>query len=93
MNKADLIAAVAAKAGMTQKDTGAVINTFLGEVTGALAKKEKVQIMGFGSFGTRERKEHMVANLRNKGQKIKVAATTVPSFKAGKELKDAVAGK
>ena len=88
-NKQDLIAEVAAKTGLTKKDSEKAVNAFGEVVTEFLAKGEKVQLIGFGTFETRERAAREGRNPQT-GEAIKIAATVVPAFKAGKELKDAV---
>ena len=89
MNKTELIAAVAEKAGMSKKDTEAVINATLCTITEALKADEKVQLVGFGSFETKKRAARNGMNPRTK-ETVKIAASKVPTFKAGKALKDAV---
>ena len=88
-NKQDLIAEVAAKTGLTKKDSEKAVNAFGEVVTEFLAKGEKVQLIGFGTFETRERAARGGRNPQT-GEAIKIAATVVPAFKAGKALKDAV---
>ena len=90
MNKAELIAAVAEKAGLSKKDTEAVINATLNTITAALQDEEKVQLVGFGSFEMKKRAARTGLNPRTK-EPVEIAATQVPVFKAGKALKDAVA--
>ena len=89
MNKTELIAAVAEKANLSKKDTEAAVNAALAVVTEALAKVEKVQLVGFGSFETKKRAERSGVNPRT-GAAVTIAAAKVPAFKAGKALKDAV---
>lgn len=89
MNKTELIAAVAEKTGMSKKDTEAVIAATLGTITAALHEEEKVQLMGFGFFTSKEPKP-MSCNPRSK-ETIEIPASQTPVFKAGKALKDAVA--
>ena len=89
MNKAELIAAVAEKTGMSKKDTDAVIAATLGTITEALAEDEKVQLVGFGSFEVKKRAARTGRNPKTK-EAIEIAASRVPQFKAGKALKDAV---
>ena len=89
MNKSELIAAVADKAGMTQKDAGACIDATVEVITAALKKNDKVQLVGFGSFETKQRAARTGRNPKTK-ETIQIAAATVPVFKAGKALKDAV---
>ncbi|MBQ3725039.1 MAG: HU family DNA-binding protein [Oscillospiraceae bacterium] len=89
MNKTELIAAVAEKANLSKKDTEAAVNAALAVITEALAKEEKVQLVGFGSFETKKRAERSGVNPRT-GAAVTIAAAKVPAFKAGKALKDAV---
>ena len=89
MNKTELIAIVAEKTGKTKKDAEAGLNAVLGTITEALAAGEKVQIIGFGTFETRERAEREGRNPMT-GETIKIAASKTPKFKAGKALKDQV---
>ena len=90
MNKADLVASVAEKAGLTKKDAEVAVNAFLSSVEEALVKGEKVQLIGFGTFETRQRKARQGRNPRKPGEVIDIAAAKAPVFKAGKALKDAV---
>ena len=89
MNKTDLVNAVAAK-GFTKKDADAAVAAVFEAIEGALVKGDKVQLIGFGTFEVRERAAKEGRNPRT-GETIKIAATKVPAFKAGKALKDAVA--
>lgn len=89
MTKAELIANVAKKAEITQKDTEAVVNAFFATVQETLAQGENVQVIGFGTFEVRERAARTGRNPQT-GAEIKIAAAKVPAFKAGKALKDAV---
>ena len=90
MNKAELIAAVAEKTEFTKKDAEAAVNAFVSSVEDALKKGDKVQLIGFGTFEVRKRKARQGRNPRKPGEVIKIAASKVPAFKAGKALKDAV---
>jgi DNA-binding protein HU-beta len=90
MTKADLITAVAQKAELTKKDADAAISAFIDAITETLKKGEKVQLVGFGSFEVRERAAREGVNPQTQ-KKIKIPASKVPAFKAGKALKDAVA--
>ena len=90
MNKAELIAAVAEKTGMSKKDTAAVIAATLNTITEALAEEEKVQLVGFGSFEVKKREARTGLNPKTL-EKIEIPASKAPVFKAGKALKDAVA--
>ena len=90
MTKAELIAAIAEKAGMTKKDADAALSATIDTITDTLAKGEKLQLVGFGAFEVRERAAREGINPQSKA-KIKIPATKVPAFKAGRALKDAVA--
>ena len=89
MNKSELIAAVAEKAGLSKKDSEKAINATFDTITASLEAGEKVQLVGFGVFDIKERAERIGRNPRTK-QEIKIAASRVPTFKAGKALKDTV---
>jgi len=89
MNKADLIAAIAAKTGETKKSAEATVNAFVDVVTGSLVKGDKVQLVGFGSFEVRKRAARKGRNPQTK-EEIKIPASKAPVFKAGKALKDLV---
>ena len=89
MNKAELINAIANETGLSKKDTEATINSFVNVVSNTLADKDKVQLIGFGKFETRERAARTGRNPQT-GEELKIAASVVPAFKAGKALKDKV---
>ena len=88
MNKTELVAAVAEKAEISKKDADSAVNAVIESIIEAVASKDKVQIVGFGTFEARERKEKIGKNPRT-GEEIKIAASVVPAFKAGKTFKDA----
>ena len=90
MNKTELVAAVAEKAELTKKDAEIVVNALLATVTETLANGEKVQLIGFGNFETRERAERQGRNPRNPEEVMIIPASKAPVFKAGKSLRDAV---
>ncbi len=90
MNKAELVASMAEKANMTKKDAETALNAFIEAVSEALAKGEKVQLVGFGTFEVRDRKAREGRNPRNPEEVIKIPASKAPVFKAGKGLKEAV---
>ena len=90
MNKAELIAAVAEKAGMSKKDTEKVVNATFDTIIDSMKAGEKVQLVGFGAFDVKVRGVRMGRNPKTK-EEIEIAASRVPSFKAGKTLKEAVA--
>ena len=89
MNKADLVAKVAEKAGLTKKDAEKAINAMVASIQEALVKKDKVQLIGFGTFEVKERAARAGRNPQT-GEAIKIAASKAPVFKVGKALKDAV---
>ena len=89
MNKTELIAAVAEKTGESKVKTAAAVEAVFEAISDAMQKKEKVQLIGFGTFQTSERKARTGKNPRT-GEAVKIAACTVPSFKAGKGLKEKV---
>ena len=89
MNKTELIAKVAGKAGLTKADATKAVEGTFEAITGALSKKGDVRIIGFGTFSTSKRKARDGRNPAT-GKVIKIPATVVPRFKAGKGLKDAV---
>jgi len=89
MNKAELVAAVAAKTGETKKSAEETLNAFVDVVTATLKKGDKVQLVGFGSFDVKKRAARKGRNPQT-GEEIKIPASKAPVFKAGKALKDAV---
>ena len=89
MNKSELIAAVANEAELTKKQAEAAVNAVTAAITDALKDGDKVQLVGFGTFETRSRAARTGKNPRT-GEKIEIAASKVPAFKAGKALKDIV---
>lgn len=90
MNKAELIASIADKSGLTKKDSEAALNGFVGSVEESLGKGEKVQLVGFGTFEVRARKAREGRNPRNPEEVIQIPASNAPVFRAGKNLKEAV---
>jgi DNA-binding protein HU-beta len=90
MNKTELIASVAESAGLTKKDTERVINAAIDAITEALAKGDKVQLSGFGTFETKDREARIGRNPHTK-EAVEIPATRVPAFKASKALKDNIA--
>lgn len=89
MNKVELAAAVAAKTGLSKKNATEAVAAFAEAVTEALAKGEKVQLVGFGTFEVKERKAYTGRNPAT-NEAIEIPATKAPVFKAGKALKDTV---
>ncbi len=92
MTKAELIAAVAEKSELSKKDSEKAVVAVIDAITEALVAGEKVALVGFGTFETKTRNERQGINPITK-EPMTIAAATVPAFKAGKALKDAVAGK
>jgi len=91
VNKTELVSAVAEKAEMTKKDAEKAINAVFASIEEALARGDKVQLVGFGTFEVRDREARKGRNPQT-GQEIEIPATRVPAFKAGKALRDAVNG-
>lgn len=89
MNKTELISAMAEKTGLTKKDTEAALKSFIEVVEETLAIGDKIQLIGFGTFETRERAAREGRNPRTK-EIITIPATTVPVFKAASALKDKI---
>lgn len=89
MNKTELIAKVAEKSDMTKKDAEKAVSAVFDAVVEAVAAGEKVQIVGFGTFEQRSRKERSGVDPRTH-EKLTIPASKVPAFKAGKAFKDVV---
>lgn len=89
MTKKELVSSIAAKTDLTQKDVGMVLDAFVAEITATLKRKDKLQLIGLGTFETKERKARTGRNVKT-GETIEIPAKNVPVFKAGKALKDAV---
>ena len=89
MNKTELINAIAENASLTKKDAGAALDATMKAISDTLASGEDVVLTGFGSFTVRERAAREGRNPQT-GETMKIAASKVPAFKAGKALKDAV---
>ena len=90
MNKTELIAAVAEKTGLTKKDAERVVSATFETITATLEKGEKVQVFGFGNFEVKAREARVGRNPRTK-ETIEIPASKLPTFKASKALKDAIA--
>ena len=89
MNKAEFVDAVATKADMSKQDAASAVDAVLDSLTDALKGGDQVTLVGFGTFLVRERDARTGRNPRT-GEEIQIAASKMPSFKAGKALKDAV---
>jgi DNA-binding protein HU-beta len=89
MNKAELVADVADRAGLTKKDAEKAVNAVVDTIESALTKGEKVSLVGFGTFEVRTRAARSGRNPRT-GATLRINASKVPAFKAGKALKDSI---
>ncbi len=89
MNKTELIAKIAEKADFSKKDAEKALNAFVDSVKEGLIAGDKIVLVGFGSFETKKRAARKGKNPQT-GAEINIPASTVPTFKAGKGLKDAV---
>ncbi len=89
MNKSELVDDVAEAAGLSKADAARAVDAVIESISGALAKGDKVSLIGFGTFMVRERAAREGRNPKS-GETIKIAAGKTPAFKAGKALKDAV---
>lgn len=89
MNKTELIASVAEKSDITRKDAEKVLSAVLDTIVEVVANGDKVQIVGFGTFEQRIRKERSGCDPRT-GESITIPETRVPAFKAGKAFKESV---
>jgi DNA-binding protein HU-beta len=89
MNKTELTNQVAESTGLSKKDSSKAVESVFDTITSALAKGEKIQLIGFGNFEVRERAARKGRNPQT-GAEIDIAASKVPAFKPGKALKDAV---
>jgi DNA-binding protein HU-beta len=93
MTKPELVEQVATATSMKKKDAAAAVEAVLDAIKKTLKKGNKVQLVGFGSFEVRKRKERTGRNPRNPSEIIRIPATKTPAFRPGKELKDMVAGR
>ena len=89
MNKTELVKAVAEQAELTQKDAAKAVDALIKTISETLAQGEKIQLIGFGTFEVRDRSARKGRNPQT-GEEIEIAASKVPAFKPGKELKEAV---
>ena len=89
MNKTELVAAMAEKAGLSKKDAEAALKAFTETVAEELKKGEKIALVGFGTFEVSERAAREGRNPQS-GEVMHIAASKAPKFKAGKALKDAI---
>jgi DNA-binding protein HU-beta len=89
MNKTELVKVVSTQAELTQKDAAKAVDALFDTISNTLAEGEKLQLIGFGTFEVRERSARKGRNPQT-GEEIEIAASKVPAFKPGKELKEAV---
>ena len=89
MNKTELIAVISENAGMSKKDAERVLGAAIDAITAALVRGEKVQLSGFGTFETKDRKARVGRNPHTK-EAIEIPATRIPAFSPSKALKDTV---
>lgn len=87
MNKSELISSMAQKSNLTKKDTESALNSFMEIVEETLAKGEKIQLVGFGTFEVRHRKAREGRNPQNPKETIHIPECNVPTFRTGKTLK------
>lgn len=90
MNKAELAQRLAEKLNVPKRQAEDMLNAFVDEITASLKKGEEVVLTGFGAFSAKKRAARQGVNPQNPTQKIQIPAVTVPKFKAGKALKDAL---
>ena len=90
MNKKELVSVMAEKSGLSAKDTEKALNAFVEAVSEAMEQGQSVQLVGFGTFETRQRAAREGRNPQTK-EPVTIPAATVPVFKAGKGLKDRIA--
>ena len=89
MNKNELVAKVADQSGLSKKDAEKALAAVIDTITAALVAGDKVQLVGFGTFETKQHEARTGRNPRS-GETIEIPAASLPAFKAGKALKDAV---
>ncbi len=89
MTKAEIVNAMADKAGISKADAEKALKAFVDTITDALKAGDKVALVGFGTFSVRERAARTGQNPQT-GEKIEISASKAPKFKAGKALKDAI---
>ena len=90
MNKGELVTKIAEKTEFSKKNSENVLNAIISTIEEALVAKDKVQLIGFGTFETRERKARQGRNPRKPDEVIDIPASIAPVFSAGKSLKEAV---
>lgn len=89
MNKSDLINSIAEESGLTKADAGRALDATISSVSSALKSGDSISLIGFGTFSVKERSARTGRNPQT-GETIQIKASKIPSFKAGKTLKDSV---
>jgi nucleoid DNA-binding protein len=89
LTKKELITAMSAETGLSLTDTQETFNAFIAVVTGALIQGDKISLPGFGTFTSKHRAQREGRNPQT-GEALTIAASNIPTFKAGKTLKDAL---
>ena len=89
MNKSELVDSIATKSGLTKAQATEALNAFIATIGEAMATNDTVSLVGFGTFSVKERQARVGRNPQTK-EEIQIPASKVPSFKAGKSLKDMV---
>ena len=92
MTKQEFVGQVAQRAGLSTRDAAKAVDAFIDSITDALKRGDSVSFTGFGKFSTSHRAAREGVNPRNPGQKVQIAAATVPKFSAGSALKSALRG-
>lgn len=87
MNKSELVDAIASESGLTKEQAAKAVNAFTASVQGALERGDDVVLVGFGTFSVKDRKARTGRNPKT-GEELSIPASKVPSFKAGKNLKE-----
>lgn len=93
MNKADLITAITHTTGQSKAQVQNAVAAIIHTLSAAIAKGERITLIGFGTFERRQRQARTGVNPQNPSQKLKIPAARVPAFRAGQELRDIVDGK
>ncbi|MEP0924904.1 HU family DNA-binding protein [Leptolyngbya sp. ST-U4] len=91
MNKGELVDKIAERANVTKKEADTILTAAIDSIMEAVADREKVTLVGFGTFEARQRQEREGRNPKT-GETMTIPASTVPAFSAGKVFKDSVAG-
>jgi DNA-binding protein HU-beta len=90
VNKGELVDAIASKVSVTKKEADAIVTAMMDTIMDTVSKNDKVTLVGFGTFEARQRQAREGRN-PSTGEAIKIPATTVPAFSAGKQFKEQVA--